>query len=122
MIKSPQAYVNEVQLQINELDIKQWHENPQKYVLIDIREENEITKGMLPNATHIARGLLEFQVMKHPALTKLSASEQASTNILLYCQSGGRSALSAKSLSTMGFKNVYSLKGGYSEWLKFTTS
>ncbi|WP_181902210.1 rhodanese-like domain-containing protein [Thalassotalea euphylliae] len=122
MIKSPHEYVNEVQTKINELDIKQWQSNPKMYVLIDIREPSEITKGMLPNATHIARGLLEFQLMNHPALITLSALEQASANILLYCQSGGRSALSTKSLSNMGFNNVHSLKGGYNEWLKLTTS
>lgn len=122
MTMTPALLVDQARQEINEITIEQWQNNADNYLLVDVREANELAQGQIPNASHIPRGLLEFQILNHPKLTNLPDLDKASANILLYCQSGGRSALAAKSLKNMGFNNVSSLAGGYSEWLKLTAN
>jgi len=84
-------------------------------LLIDIREPAEFTRGHIPGAVHIPRGLLEFEILK--VLERLGiVHDPANTDIVLYCGTGGRSALAAKSLDDMGFANVRSLDGGIVAW------
>jgi rhodanese-related sulfurtransferase len=79
-------------------------------VLIDIREPSEWCTGHAAGAIHIPRGLLEAEIEeKVPDLD---------TPILLYCDGGNRSALSAESLLRMGYTHVASLAGGFREWQK----
>lgn len=81
-------------------------------VLIDVREPVEFATGHLPGAINIPRGVLEFQIESHPALVGPPRP------IVLYCHSGGRAALAALSLSTLGFDEVRSLTGGIMGWAK----
>ena len=84
-------------------------------IIIDVREESEVNNsGMIKNAIHIPRGLLEFTLVPNSPNNPVKIDDN--TNILVYCAGGYRSALSAKTLKDLGFKNVYNL-GGYSEWL-----
>jgi len=78
--------------------------------VIDVREPAEHAEGHLPGAVNIPRGVLEFKVGNHPAL-----SDPAAT-LLLYCKSGGRGALAARALQRMGFTGVVNLAGGYDGW------
>ncbi len=87
-------------------------------VLIDVRETAEFGVGHLPGASHIPRGVLEFQVEAHPALaceTSPALSVRHRT-VLVYCRSGGRSALAAHALQRMGFRDVRSIAGGIQAW------
>lgn len=84
--------------------INHWIANDE--IIIDVRELHEYNDGHLAGAVHISRGLLEFEVDRHPMLCDRQQP------ILLYCQSGGRSALAAKTLRLMGFENVFILRGG----------
>ena len=87
-----------------------------KTVIIDVREESEVySQGIIKNAIHIPRGLIEFQLK--PDSDKNPVSIDSETNILVYCAGGYRSALAAKSLIDLGFKNVYNL-GGFQEWIE----
>ena len=87
-----------------------------KTVIIDVREESEVySQGVIKNAIHIPRGLIEFQLK--PDSNKNPVSIDSETNILVYCAGGYRSALAAKSLIDLGFKNVYNL-GGFQEWVE----
>ena len=84
-------------------------------VLIDVREESEVTSfGIIKNAIHIPRGLIEFKIEydspSNPSNTKND------TNILFYCAGGYRSALAAYSIQQLGFKNVFNI-GGFGEWV-----
>jgi len=90
--------------------------NNSKTVIIDVREESEVYNlGLVKNAIHIPRGLLEFKLSpKSPNNPVLIDDE---TNILVYCAGGYRSALAAKTLLDLGFKNVYNL-GGFQEWVE----
>jgi rhodanese-related sulfurtransferase len=84
-------------------------------VLVDIRETVERQKsGTAKGAVHAPRGFLEFfadpeSPMHLPALG-------SGKRILLFCASGGRSALAAKTLKEMGVPNVAHVKGGFGAW------
>lgn len=78
-------------------------------LLIDLREPNELASGVLPNALSVPRGRLEKVIT-----TLQPAPEQ---QIVLYCATGGRSALAAATLMAMGYDNVVSLAGGISAWI-----
>lgn len=86
-------------------------------LLIDIRELAEFEKGHIPGAILLPRGLLEFEIHK---LVDVARSDQNITNadrpIVLYCGTGGRSALAALSMDSMGYKNVSSMSGGIVAW------
>lgn len=79
-------------------------------VVLDVREPAEYEMGHLPGAVNVPRGVLEFRVGDHPALTDPDAT------ILLYCKNGGRSTLAAHTLKQMGFEQVRMLVGGFDGW------
>ncbi|MBX3726839.1 MAG: rhodanese-like domain-containing protein [Xanthomonadales bacterium] len=89
-------------------------------VLIDVREPAEFQEAHLPDAINLPRGVLEFQVDAHPAMGCATAAALADRHqpVLLYCRSGGRSALAAQSLAAMGFTDVRSVAGGIQAWLE----
>jgi rhodanese-related sulfurtransferase len=78
-------------------------------VLVDVREDNEWDKSRIPGAIHVGRGVLEASIE--------SKIPQKSTPIVVYCQSGGRSAVATDVLTKMGYTNVSSLAGGFSGYL-----
>jgi rhodanese-related sulfurtransferase len=83
-------------------------ERGEKFLLVDVREDNEFAKDHLPSALHIGRGVLERDIeQKVPDLN---------AEIVLYCGGGFRSALAADNLQKMGYKNVISMDGGIREW------
>ena len=90
--------------------------NNTQTVIIDVREESEVYNLVLiKNAVHIPRGLLEFKLSPNSPDNPVLINDD--TNILVYCAGGYRSALAAKSLLDLGFKNVYNL-GGFQEWVE----
>ncbi len=80
-------------------------------LLLDVREPAEFAAGHLPGAVNIPRGVVEFQIGAHPTF----ASAQAEP-ILVYCLSGGRSALAVENLQKLGYTGTVSLAGGYKGW------
>ena len=90
--------------------------NNTQTVIIDVREESEVYNlGLIKNAIHIPRGLLEFKLSPNSPNNPVLICDD--TNILVYCAGGYRSALAAKTLLDLGFKNVYNL-GGFQEWVE----
>ncbi|WP_202842645.1 rhodanese-like domain-containing protein [Luteimonas saliphila] len=87
-------------------------------VLIDVREPDEYAQGHLPGAVNLPRGVLEFQIHAHPAMgcTASEALALSDRPLVLYCRTGGRSALAAESLQQLGFSDVHSLAGGFEAW------
>lgn len=83
--------------------------------LIDIREANELEEnGRIPGALHAPRGMLEFYA--DPATPYHRPEFDAGKRIILTCASGGRSALAADVLRTMGYSRVAHLDGGINSW------
>ena len=80
----------------------------ERYVLLDVREDNEWAKGHLPGAHHMSKGVIERDIEQ--------ALPEKETPIVLYCGGGFRSALAADNLQKMGYSNVTSLDGGWRDW------
>ena len=75
---------------------------------VDVRERDEWEEGHIPGAVHIPRGFLESRIE--------SALPDRSQPIVLYCSGGNRSAFGAKALAELGYENVASLAGGFTDW------
>jgi rhodanese-related sulfurtransferase len=103
--------VNEARVNIRETnvhEIKRRMDKCETFVLVDTREESEWNNGRIPGAIHIGRGILERDIEGIIA--------DFSTEIVLYCGGGFRSALAAESLQKMGYTNVLSMDGGWRGW------
>jgi len=113
-------------------DFKKKLENGSLRVLIDVREASEFEAGYINQpdeddeypypetfTVNIPRGLLEFKIGSddHWNDELWVDMPPRDEEIILYCKSGGRSALAAHTLQLMGYTNVYSLQGGYRIWL-----
>ena len=80
-------------------------------VFVDLREFEELEKnGTVDGAVHVPRGLLEFQVDPSSPMHK---PELSGKKLVLFCGSGSRSALAAKSLNDMGMSGVTHVAGGF---------
>ena len=84
-------------------------------VFIDIRDMPELERdGKIPGAVHASRGMLEFHAdPESPYHREVFASGK---RLLLYCASGGRSALATQRLREMGLTNVAHVGGGLRAW------
>ena len=78
------------------------------FILLDVREESEFARGHIPGALHLGKGVIERDVEQRFADT--------STELILYCGGGYRSALAALNLQLMGYTNVISMDGGFRGW------
>ncbi len=89
-------------------DVKVRLDRGDKVVLIDVREESEFAAEHLPGALHISKGIIERDVeTRFPDPT---------TELVLYCGGGFRSALAADNLQRMGYTNIISMDGGHRVW------
>ena len=89
-------------------EIKRRLEAKEDYVLVDVREKDEVRGGFIPGALSLPRGFLEMQ-----AEQKLPAKNAKMT---VYCAGGVRSAFAAQALSRMGYANVESANPGFVRW------
>ena len=81
--------------------------------LIDIRDIRELeNEGRVENSNHIPRGMLEFWMDPQSPYFK-NGKLDLNKEMVLFCAGGLRSALAAKSLKEMGFKNVSHIDGGF---------
>jgi sulfur-carrier protein adenylyltransferase/sulfurtransferase len=76
--------------------------------VVDVRERDEWAEGHLPGAVHIPRGSLESRIE--------GVVPDRSQTVVVYCGSGSRSAFAAKTLEELGYGNVLSLAGGFTDW------
>jgi len=81
---------------------------PDGPVLVDVRMQSEWDEGHLPGALNIGRDYLESRIDQRVP--------DRDTPVVLYCESGSRSLLAAKTLLELGYTNVRNLAGGYTEW------
>ncbi len=84
-------------------------------VFVDIREPHELDReGMIPDAIHVPRGVLEFIVTPDSPYFKPVFAEDR--QFVLYCQSAWRSALATATLKELGLDRVCHIEGGFSAW------
>lgn len=104
-------YLERVKTDIDEVNVhelQEWIQQNEDVHVVDVREHDEFEQGCIPGAKFIPRGHLEWQIEDYES--------DREAPLVLYCGSGVRSAFAAKSLQEMGYKNVYSLAGGFTDW------
>lgn len=89
-------------------ELKEMQAQDKDMVLIDVRELNEWNLGHIPGAVYIGRGVLESQIEQRVP---------REAHVVLYCQSGNRSALAGFTLHQLGYEQVTSLAGGWRDWV-----
>ncbi|MDH3806865.1 MAG: rhodanese-like domain-containing protein [Gammaproteobacteria bacterium] len=118
MLVNPSDLVAKAKATITECSVTEAHEHLGSNALwIDIREPAEFQRGHIPGALYLPRGLLEFNLHKlvDTARSDPNTPHEEQT-IILYCGTGGRSALAAKTAEDLGYKNVISMDGGIVAW------
>jgi rhodanese-related sulfurtransferase len=86
---------------------------------VDLREPDEVANsGTIPGAVHAPRGMLEFYA--DPASPYHRAEFDPARRTILYCASGGRSALAVEALQQLGYGQVAHLDGGFKAWAAST--
>ncbi|WP_185803429.1 rhodanese-like domain-containing protein [Pontivivens nitratireducens] len=84
---------------------------------VDLRDPRELSRdGMIPDAFHATRGMLEFWI--DPASPYAKEAFQTGNRFVFYCASGWRSALAAKAAQDMGLENVSHIEDGFAGWKK----
>ena len=105
--------VNEARPSVKEISIEAAREriakNPQ-IVLMDVREDNEWQKSHAQEAVHLGKGVLERDLE--------GMIPDTNREIIMYCGGGYRSVLTAAVAQKMGYRNVFSLLGGYKGLVK----
>lgn len=100
--------VNEALPRVQEVSVAQARArlaSGERVVLVDVREDGEWQQGHAVEALHLGKGVLERDLEK--------ALPDAGTEIILYCGGGFRSVLAGDAAQRMGYRNVWSLAGGY---------
>lgn len=83
-------------------------------LVVDVRDAPEVEKsGKVTGAVHVSRGMLEFRA--DPESPYHDKKFDRARPVIVYCASGGRSALSGKTLKEMGYESVYNL-GAFKDW------
>ena len=103
--------VNDAKSRINEVNVADTRErmaNNPDTKLIDVREDNEWDAAHAAGAIHLGKGIIERDIE--------ATVPDKSTELILYCGGGYRSALAADVLQTMGYTNVWSMAGGWKAW------
>jgi rhodanese-related sulfurtransferase len=81
--------------------------NPQAK-LVDVREDHEWDEAHAASSVHLSKGIIERDV-------EVTIPEKT-TEVILYCGGGYRSALAADALQEMGYTNIFSMAGGWKAW------
>lgn len=111
MSPSGSEVLRQIKANIDEVDPAEVREvlNDDDVVLIDVRETEEFDAGHIPGAIHVPRSYLETRIE--------NAVSDRGARVVLYCQSGNRSAWGAHALKDLlGFENVESMTGGITLW------
>ena len=118
-MKSAQSFVDYAKKVVKEVTPQELYqmivkseEEDYHFYLVDIREPDQIGHGEIfhMDQIRITRGYLEFMIE--------NKIPDKNANIVVYCCTGKRGILAAKTLKDMGYKNVVSLKGGIRNWVE----
>ncbi len=84
-------------------------------VILDVRTQEEVDQGIIPNAIHI-------DIYKGQGFIYEVDKLDKSKNYYVYCKAGGRSGQACAVMNQLGFENTYNLMGGFSKWQGETSS
>src|SRR5947208_4884048 len=107
-MKTKSELLKDARSQVPEVTPAELSRQSPRPVVIDVREKQETDQGMLPGARHVPRGFLELRIEE--------AVPDRGADVVLYCASGTRSLLAARTLEDMGYTRVRSLAGGFGAW------
>jgi rhodanese-related sulfurtransferase len=109
-VKTFKDLLEQTKKSISEINVDQARELFRRggVLFLDVREPQEYEEGIVRGAYTLPRGLLELQIER--------AVPDRDREIVVYCAGGARSALAAKSLLEMGYRNVKSMTGGFTVW------
>ena len=111
MAKTFEQLMSEARKEVKELSVQEVKDllgKNGKHLLLDVREKEEFREGHLAEAVSLPRGFLEIKVE--------TTVPDKSTPVIAYCAGGVRSLLAAKAMKEMGYKEVFSMSGGYTAW------
>jgi len=99
-----------VRSEISEIDATHARERIEsgEPVVVDVREQDEWDEGHIGGAIHVPRGHLESRIER--------LAPDTSRPVVVYCSAGNRSAFAAKTLTDLGYEDVVSLAGGFTDW------
>ncbi len=102
--------LQQVRSEISEIDATHARERIEsgEPVVVDVREQDEWDEGHIPGAVHVPRGHLESRIER--------LAPDAARPVIVYCSAGNRSAFAAKTLTEVGYDDVVSLAGGFTDW------
>src|SRR3954471_2101925 len=103
--------LRQIKEQVNEVDPRVVHEivnNGYDAVVVDVREQHEYDEARLPGAVHVPRGHFETRIE--------NTVKDKDARLILYCQSGNRSAFAAETAGQLGYSNAESMTGGITLW------
>jgi rhodanese-related sulfurtransferase len=103
--------VNDAKSRIREVTVAETRERMKannEVRLIDVREDNEWEAAHAAGAVHLGKGIIERDIE--------AEVPDKSTEVILYCGGGYRSALAADVLQNMGYTNVFSMAGDWKAW------
>ncbi len=116
MAKSAAAMVAEANAMIDTVDVEGAKAllGRDGVIFVDVREGGEVAKGKIPGSVHVPRGVLEF--IADPESPMHNEALSSEKHLVIYCASGGRSALAGKTLKEMGAGKVTNMLGGITAW------
>jgi rhodanese-related sulfurtransferase len=95
---------------VSAADVKAMIDKKDKAIYLDVRDAGEFAAGHLPSAMNISRGTLEFNVF--------NKIQDQNAKVIVYCKTAGRSALAAKTLNDLGYKNAVLMDAQFEDWIK----
>jgi sulfur-carrier protein adenylyltransferase/sulfurtransferase len=102
--------LQQVRSEISEIDATHGRERIEsgEPLVVDVREQDEWDEGHIPGAVHVPRGHLESRIER--------LAPNAARPVVVYCSQGNRSVFAAKTLEELGYEDVVSLAGGFTDW------
>ncbi len=89
-------------------DVRRSRDKGEAFHLVDVREDSEWGAAHAAGSTHLGKGIIERDIE--------DAIPDKNAKVVLYCGGGFRSALAADAIQRMGYRDVYSLAGGWRAW------
>jgi rhodanese-related sulfurtransferase len=110
------AEARKVVPEITATQAKEQLDSGQVDLILDVREPNEWDKGHIPGAVLAPRGLLEWYADPTSPYARPEITAKRDGRIVVHCAAGARSLLAAETLKKMGYSNVVSMAGSFTDW------